>query len=269
MSLQVYWGYSSHDSYPSKLATKKLCDVMLGVMPDDRFADRVLYSKPYYLTSYRLVVPNDAAQRAPWSASARSRWRSRMGVVRGLPEGTVTKSYPSLDSILEAVAKNEVKAGYVISTRSQWLAEQKWPGKLKFHDGANADRFPICAAFARRDARLVAARLIEAFAELAESGELAKVFARWHVPTFEATRDPVITTETHLSGQNSRAVLEVPLPGSDYTSMEASYQENSGTATFEGIRPRRLRQLDDTEPSAIPLKRRRKTMIHSRCPDDV
>src|SRR5207244_13231684 len=49
VSLQVYWAYSAHDSYPSKLATKKLCDVILGVMPDDRFGRRVLYSKPYYV----------------------------------------------------------------------------------------------------------------------------------------------------------------------------------------------------------------------------
>src|SRR5205823_10246559 len=47
--LRVYWAYSAHDSYPSKLATKKFCDVILGVMPDDRFGRRVLYSKPYYL----------------------------------------------------------------------------------------------------------------------------------------------------------------------------------------------------------------------------
>ena len=37
VSLRVYWAYSAHDSYPSKLATKRLCDVILGVMPDDRF----------------------------------------------------------------------------------------------------------------------------------------------------------------------------------------------------------------------------------------
>ena len=46
LSLKIYWGYSFHDSYPSRLATRKLCDVMLGVMPDDRFANRVLYFQP-------------------------------------------------------------------------------------------------------------------------------------------------------------------------------------------------------------------------------
>ncbi|HKI17315.1 MAG TPA: transporter substrate-binding domain-containing protein, partial [Isosphaeraceae bacterium] len=32
VGLRVYWAYSSHDSYPSKLASKGLCDVILGVM---------------------------------------------------------------------------------------------------------------------------------------------------------------------------------------------------------------------------------------------
>src|SRR5207302_5766389 len=41
VSLRVFWAYSAHDSYPSKLAAKQLCDVILGVMPDDRFAQRV------------------------------------------------------------------------------------------------------------------------------------------------------------------------------------------------------------------------------------
>ena len=74
-----------------------------------------------------------------------------------------------------------MKAGYVISARGQWLAEQKWPGKLKFQEGAKVDRFPICAVVRKTDADLIAA-LDRAFAELAQTGELAKVFARWHVP---------------------------------------------------------------------------------------
>jgi ABC-type amino acid transport substrate-binding protein len=102
-------------------------------------------------------------------------------LVRGLPDGTVVKSYPSLPAILEAVAKDQVKAGYVISTRSQWLADRDWPGKLKFVEGAKIDRLPICAAVRKTDADLNAA-IERAFAELEQSGELAKVFARWHIP---------------------------------------------------------------------------------------
>ena len=54
--LRVYWAISAHDSYPSKLSAKGLCDVILGVMPDDRFAQRVLYSRPYYRAMYQRVV---------------------------------------------------------------------------------------------------------------------------------------------------------------------------------------------------------------------
>ena len=53
--LRVYWAYSSHDSYPSKLS-KGLCDVLLGVTPDDRFAQRVRFSRPYYVAKYQVVV---------------------------------------------------------------------------------------------------------------------------------------------------------------------------------------------------------------------
>jgi polar amino acid transport system substrate-binding protein len=182
VGLQIYWAYSAHDSYPSRLATRKLCDVMLGVMPDDRFAKRVLYSKPYYLTSYQLVVRNVPAAPLTVERLGKQALAVEQGaLVRGLPEETLVKSYPSLESILQAVVNNKVKAGYVISARGQWLAEQKWPGKLKFQEGAKVDRFPICAVVRKTDADLIAA-LDRAFAELAQTGELAKVFARWHVP---------------------------------------------------------------------------------------
>ena len=46
--LRVYWAIPSHDSYPVETVVKGLCDVILGVMPDDRFEQRVLYSRPYY-----------------------------------------------------------------------------------------------------------------------------------------------------------------------------------------------------------------------------
>ncbi len=72
VSLRIYWAVAAHDSYPSKLATKKLCDVILGVSPDDRFGQRVLYSRPYHVARYRVVVR--AARAGPW---IRSRWPSR------------------------------------------------------------------------------------------------------------------------------------------------------------------------------------------------
>ena len=56
LPLRVYWALSTHDSYPSKLSAKRLCDVILGIMPDDRFGERVIYSRPYYRAQYQLVV---------------------------------------------------------------------------------------------------------------------------------------------------------------------------------------------------------------------
>ena len=75
VSLRVYWAFSAHDSYPSKLSTKRLCDVILGVMPDDRFAQRVLYSRPYY--SRELPAGRPVGRRSP--RRAESRWPSRRG----------------------------------------------------------------------------------------------------------------------------------------------------------------------------------------------
>jgi polar amino acid transport system substrate-binding protein len=175
LSLQVYWAYSSHDSYPSKLATKKLCDVILGIMPDDRFGRRVLYSKPYYIAGYQYVV------RAGDSPPADEPLAIEQGVaVRGLGERAV-QPFPDLDAVLEAVAAGKVKAGYVIAARSHWLAEQHWPGKLRFLDGTATDQFPICAAVRPNEGDLKEA-IDQALDELARSGRLAKVFARWHIP---------------------------------------------------------------------------------------
>jgi polar amino acid transport system substrate-binding protein len=178
VSMRVYWAYSSHDSYPSKLANKKSCDVILGVMPDDRFGKRVIYSKPYYHATYQLVVRADTAAPAKDVPLAVQR-----GVaVRGI-DGRDFQEYSTLEAILSAVARGEEQSGYVISSRGHWLAEQHWPAELKFiGGGAEAvDRFPICAAVRKGDADLKAA-IDQALEKLAESGRLAEVFQRWHIP---------------------------------------------------------------------------------------
>jgi ABC-type amino acid transport substrate-binding protein len=181
VSLHVYWAYSAHDSYPGKLTAKKSCDVILGLMPDDRFGNRVLYSKPYYLASYQLVVPTTGSTPSGLDQLGEEPLALEPGVVaRGL-EGRKTKTVSSLEQILEGVAANQLKAGYVISTRGQWLAHERWPGKLKFLDGAAADRFPICAAVRKSDKDLKAA-IDKAFEELAASGKLTAEFARWKIP---------------------------------------------------------------------------------------
>ncbi|MDA1050567.1 MAG: transporter substrate-binding domain-containing protein [Planctomycetota bacterium] len=184
VSMRVYWGYSSHDSYPSKLANKKFCDVMLGVMPDDRFGKRVIYSKPYYHATYQLAVRADRAAPATDAPVAAQRGLA----VRGL-DGRDVRAYSTLEAILSAVAKDEVQTGYVISGRGHWLAEQHWPGELKFIGGGSeaVDRFPICAAVRKEDADLKAA-IDEALDELDKSGKLAEVFSRWKIPAPAQTR---------------------------------------------------------------------------------
>jgi ABC-type amino acid transport substrate-binding protein len=178
VSLRVYWAYSSHDSYPSKLSAKRLCDVILGVTPDDRFAERVLFSRPYYTAGYVLVVRSGAA-----TPSEREPLAVEQGVaVRGL-KGREVRSYPSTEAVLEAVAAGRAGAGYVISTRGPWLASRHWPGALAFLPAPEPlDRFPISAAVRKSDRDLKDA-IDRAWDELAKSGRLARAFARWQVPS--------------------------------------------------------------------------------------
>jgi polar amino acid transport system substrate-binding protein len=175
---RVYWAYSSHDSYPSKLATKRLCDVILGVMPDDRFGERVLYSRPYQVARYRVVVRPGEGQ-PPESVPI----AVEEGVaVRGL-EGRPVHPYPSTEAVLKAVADGRERAGYAIATRGAWLAHERWPGKLEWLPAADAavDAFPIVAAVRKSDRELKDA-IDRAWDELERSGRLARAFERWHIP---------------------------------------------------------------------------------------
>ncbi len=182
LSLRVYWAYSAHDSYPSKLASKNLCDVILGIMPDGRFAERVLYSKPYYIASYQLaVLAGDTSLRTLDDLGNEPLAVERAIAARAL-QGRELRPYANLEAILQAVATRQVRAGYVISTRGHWLAEQRWPGKIKLLTvPGSVDRFPIGAAVRRADTDLRAA-IDQAWDELMQSGRLAQVFARWHIP---------------------------------------------------------------------------------------
>jgi polar amino acid transport system substrate-binding protein len=181
VSLHVYWAYSAHDSYPGKLTAKKSCDMILGLMPDDRFGKRVLYSKPYYLASYQLVVSASTSAPTALDRLGDEPVAIEPGVAtRGLADRK-TQTVSSLEDILEGVATNKLKAGYVISTRGHWLAERRWQGKLRFLEGHASDRFPICAAVRKTDGDLKAA-IDKALAELADSGKLAAVFERWKIP---------------------------------------------------------------------------------------
>jgi ABC-type amino acid transport substrate-binding protein len=180
--LRAFWAYSSHDSYPSKL-TRGLCDVLLGVTLDDRFANRVQFSRPYYLAKYQMVV---ATGGGPLSTD------EPLGVEEGLAlrglKGRKVQTFPSTEALLEAVASGSPRAGYVISTRASWLASERWSGKLTFLGSPQtSDSFPICAAVRKSDGDLKDA-IDTAWDNLRRSGKLAQVFERWHVP-FEPPDD--------------------------------------------------------------------------------
>jgi polar amino acid transport system substrate-binding protein len=182
--LRVYWAYSAHESYPSKLATKGLCDVILGVMPDDRFGGRVLYSHPYYHARYQLVTRTGAGTPAldePLAIEA--------GVaVRGV-ESRALRLFSCTEAVLDAVATGKVSGGYVVSTRGSWLAQRLWPGKLVFLPtvGPTVDCFPICAALRKGDRDLTDA-IDHAWQKLDRSGRLAQILARWHISDAVDTR---------------------------------------------------------------------------------
>lgn len=182
VSLRVHWAYSAHDSYPSKLTSKRLCDVILGVMPDDRFGERVLFSRPYYSATYRLVTRTGEA-----IDPGRGVVAVEEGVaIRGLKDRAI-RSYPSTDAVLEAVATGRSGAGYVISTRGSWLARKDWPRKLTFEPAPGpVDRFPVSAAVRKSD-RDLKDEINRALDELDTSGQLARVFARWGIPYEPAT----------------------------------------------------------------------------------
>jgi ABC-type amino acid transport substrate-binding protein len=159
------------------LTARGACDVLLGIMPDDRFAQRVLYSRPYYRAMYQWVRRKGEALAAENEAVA-----VEQGVaVRGLGRHP-SQNFPSTEALLDAVAQGRAKTGYVISTRAAWIAENRWPGKLEFRPTAEAaDCFPICAAVRKNDVDLKDA-IDRAWDELDRSGRLERVFARWHIP---------------------------------------------------------------------------------------
>lgn len=177
VKLQPYWGYSSHDSYPSKLATKKLCDVMLGVTPDDRFGRRVIYSEPYYFAEYQRVFSAESETPPVETPLALERGLA----LREIGDRPIHE-YRDLEGILLAVADGKERAGYVLSSKSRWLAQKLCPGRLQWerNSAENGHRFPVCVAMRKGETDLAAA-INGALDELSRSGELAAVFDRWHM----------------------------------------------------------------------------------------
>src|SRR5262249_8610941 len=143
-----------------------------------RFGKRVIFSKPYYFAEYRCVVAAGAASPDEETPLAVERGLALRGI-----RGRELHEQPGLEGILLAIVEGRERAGYVSAPRGSWLAEQGWPGKLTLirPEGDAGDRFPICAAVRKTDDDLKTA-IDRAFAELAESGKLAEVFAHWHFP---------------------------------------------------------------------------------------
>ena len=182
VSLEIYWAYSSHDSYPSKLADKKLCDVIMGVMPDDRFAKRVAFSDPYYFANYVYAVSAEYNAADVDKVLGHQAVALESGVAVNGFAGQELQRYSSVEAILSDVAGKRVPVGYVISCRAQWLAAQRWPDQIRFvSPRSSVDRFPICIALRRHEPVLKDA-IDAALKKLRSSGRLQSVFARWHVP---------------------------------------------------------------------------------------
>ena len=165
--LRVYWAYSSHDSYPSKLATKRLCDVILGVMPDDRFGQRVLYSRPYY----RREVPRGRPVAARAARGPRRPWpwrrASRCSGLKGRSVQTLSQHRGDPGGRGDGTEQGGLRdldagplAGGASDGRASWSS----------HPSAeSADRFPICAAVRKSDRDLKDA-IDRAWDELDRSG---------------------------------------------------------------------------------------------------
>ncbi len=174
-------------------------------MPDDRFAGRVVYSRPYHVASYRQVVRSGTASIPALDSGPIA---VEEGVaVRGL-QGRVVHPMASTDAILEAVAEGRESVGYVISTRGPWLAERRWPGALSFGPPDRADRFGIVAAVRKTDGDLKEA-IDRAWDDLERSGRLADVFARWKIP-FESGRDLAMAPATEPGARPAEPVPSTP-----------------------------------------------------------
>ena len=179
VSLRVYWAVSAHDSYPSKLASKRACDVILGVMPDDRFAQRVLYSRPYQFARYRVVVRPDEGP-PPASVADGRRGRGRGAGTRGARDPRLSQHRSGPGGRGDGPGAGGLRdrdpraPGWPTSAgRASWSCSPRDPGRHR--------RFPIVAAVRKTDAELKEA-IDRAWDELDRSGRLARAFARWHIP---------------------------------------------------------------------------------------
>ena len=152
--------------------------MILGVMADDRFEQRVLYSRPYYVAKYQLVVR--AGQGAPAADDL-------VGVEEGLAirglKGRVTKSIPSTEAILEAVAEGRVKSRLCDFDPCTLARLQAVAGASSFscQPLKIVDCFPISAAVRKSDRDLKGGDR-PGLGSSSIDRAAGEVFARWHVP---------------------------------------------------------------------------------------
>ena len=189
--LRVYWAIPRTIPIPQS-CRRGLCDVILGVMPDDRFAQRVLYSRPYYVAKYQLVV----RRRRRSLPTAGDPLGVEEGVARPRAKGRAVQTFPSTEAILEAVATGRVRAGYVISTRAPWLAHERWRGQARF-PAAPPNPWTVFRSARRCASRTATSRTRSTGPGTSwiDRASLAEVFARWHVP-YERVASPDPSKET-------------------------------------------------------------------------
>ena len=177
VTLRVYWALSAHDSYPSKLSAKGLCDVILGVMPDDRFEQ----PGPLFaaLLSREVSTGRPGRRRSAAGQRAGGRGGRGCGARARRARGAAVSQHRS-DS---GSRRDRSGEGRLCDLDTRALAGPgALAGKARLpRRRESVDCFPISAAVRKSDRDLKDA-IDRAWDELDRSGRLAQVFARWHIP---------------------------------------------------------------------------------------
>ena len=142
------------------------------------------------------------------------------------------RTYRSLAAILAAVADQEIPAGYVISTRGPWLAQQLAQPSSTFCLAIHATAFQYAAAVRTSDKDLQGA-IDKAVTELAESGKLAAVFAKWRIPRTRRRLGHGAPSPIRMS-MLAAAMLAL-IGGAGVAAAEISADQAEGQALFRGL----------------------------------
>ena len=179
VSLRVYWAFSAHDSYPSKLATKRALrrDPRGHARRPVRAAGALFAAVSRRAVSRGRPVGRGAAsglgadgrRGRGRGAGARGTCDPRLSQHRGGPRGR--GDGPGAGGLRDrdprGLAGPRAMAGQA--------------GAPPRDRGRTTDAFPIVAAVRKTDGELKDA-IDRAWDELDRSGRLAQAFARWHIP---------------------------------------------------------------------------------------